>query len=173
MEDFLYAHEDMLDGNLFALMIYYVTVCCPCRGMQCFESWRPSNTNLLNPCSMQGCIIKPPGAKYMRQISTEIAAVMTMAHELSTLISDLSVESVAELCGVSIIQATTLKGITTLGHTIIHVLNKSFVGLRQVPSWKTENNKSDLYVDVINFTCVDNESVLSQFFNFIPYRHHL
>ena len=139
VEDFLYAHEDMFDGILFGFMIYYVTVCCHCREMQCFESWRTSTTNPLTPCSMQGCTIIPPGAKYMRQISTEIAAVMTMAHELSTLISDLSVESIAELCGVSITQATTLKGITTLGHTIIHVLNKSFVGLRQVISCKTMN----------------------------------
>ncbi len=65
--------------------------------------------------------------------------MMTMAHELMTLMSDLSVESIAELCGVSITQATTLKDITTLGHAIIHVLNISVVGLREVLSCETMN----------------------------------
>jgi hypothetical protein len=82
----------------------------------------------------------------MTQISTEIAAVMTMAHQLIPLIADLPVESIAQLCNVSIKQATTLKGITALGHTIIHALNQSFVGLRQVLSCSTMNPIYTIFV---------------------------
>jgi hypothetical protein len=83
----------------------------------------------------------------MAQISTEIAAVMTMAHQLIPLIADLPVESIAQLCNVSVEQATTLKQITTSGHTIsIHVLNRSFVGLSQVISCETMNPIYSIFV---------------------------
>ena len=59
--------------------------------------------------------------------------------ELIPLIADLPVESIAQLCNVTVEQATTLKQITTLGHTVIHVLNREFVGLRQIISCETMN----------------------------------
>lgn len=82
----------------------------------------------------------------MAQISTEITAVMAMAHQLIPLIADLPVESIAQLCNVSVEQATTLKQITTSGHTIIHVLNRSFVGLSQVISCETMNPIYSIFV---------------------------
>ena len=59
---------------------------------------------------------------------------MTVTHELTALLADLPVESILLLCDLTREQATVLKQITTLGHTIIHLLDRTMVGLREVIS---------------------------------------
>lgn len=77
--------------------------------------------------------------EYILEASTELKTVMTVTHELTSVLSDLPVEAVASLCELTLEQATILKQITTLGHTITHVLDRTFVELREVISCETMN----------------------------------
>ncbi len=81
----------------------------------------------------------PPGMKYIVEASSELNTVMTLTHELTTVLSDVPIESILVLCDLTVEQATVLKQITTLGHTIVHLLDRTFVGLREVISCGTMN----------------------------------
>ena len=72
--------------------------------------------------------------KYITEAASELKLVMTVTHELTALLADLPVESILLLCDLTREQAEVLKGITTLGHSIIHLLDRTMVGLREVIS---------------------------------------
>lgn len=77
--------------------------------------------------------------KYIIEASTELSSVMQLTHELTSLLADLPVESILLICDLTVEQATVLKEITTLGHTIVHLLDRTMVGLREVISCGTMN----------------------------------
>ena len=77
--------------------------------------------------------------EYIVQASAELKSVMIVTHELTSVLADLPIESLVLLCDLTVEQATVLKQITTLGHTIIHLLDRTFVGLREVISCQTMN----------------------------------
>ncbi len=81
----------------------------------------------------------PPGMKYIAEASSELKIVMTLTHELTSVLSDLPIESILFICDLTVEQATVLKQITTLGHTIVHLLDRTLVGLREVISCGTMN----------------------------------
>ncbi len=69
--------------------------------------------------------------KYINEASSELEDVMALTHELTSVLSDLPIESIQLICDLTLEQATVLKQTTTSGHTISHLLDRTLVGLRE------------------------------------------
>ena len=110
----------------------------------------------------KGCGITPPEEEDILAIAEQVKAVTIYAHGLFTLLQDLTVERVAEICGLSTEEATAIKDLAALGHDITHIINRSFVGLRDVLQCETFN---PIYTTFIyNAFCVEGVTGLTYIF---------
>ena len=89
---------------------------------------------------MQGCQITPPGFDDFVEISNQIKLATGYAHDFTQLLGKLPIDGgLQKICGLTDQEATAIKTLANVGHDTIHVLNRAFVGLRDVLSCETFN----------------------------------
>ncbi len=110
----------------------------------------------------QGCTVIPPGQDDFKQMAILLNNVLTYSHELFTLLADLSVDTIAQVCGLSTEDATTLKALAEFIHKTTHMLNRVFVGLRDL--LRCENFNSIYTTFVHQAFCVEGVSGLAYIF---------
>jgi hypothetical protein len=110
----------------------------------------------------QGCTLLPPGEDDFKQMAILLENVLSYSHELFTLLADLSVDTIAQICGLSTEDATTLKALAVFLHQIAHFLNRVFTGLRDL--LRCENFNSIYTTFVHQAFCVEGVSGLAYIF---------
>lgn len=112
VQTLLNKNDDQFDGIIFGFIIFYVS----------------------------GCQIIPSGFEDMVEISNQLKTVMSYAHDFTQLLAQLPVEGgLQQICGLTEQEATAVNTLANVGHETIHVLNRAFVGLRDVLSCETFN----------------------------------
>lgn len=110
----------------------------------------------------QGCTLLPPGEDDFKQMAILLENVLSYSHELFSLLAGLSVDSIAQICGLSTEDATTLKALTVFLHQTTHFLNRVFTGLRDF--LRCENFNSIYTTFVHQALCVEGVSGLAYIF---------
>lgn len=110
----------------------------------------------------QGCTILPSGAEDFKKLAILVDNVVTYAHQLFTLLGGMSVDTIAQACGLSTADATVLKNVAEFLHNATHLLNTLFVGLRELLRCETFNS---IYITFVHQAlCVDGVSGLAYIF---------
>jgi len=103
--------EDMFEGLIFGFIVYYVS----------------------------GCTVEPAGVAEIRELSDVAKTVVESAHGLTSAFGETSVQALAAICGLTIKQATALRGLINVGHDTTHLINRGVIGLRSLLQCETFN----------------------------------
>ena len=103
--------EDMFEGLIFGFIVYYVS----------------------------GCTVEPAGVAEIRELSDVAQTVVESAHGLTSAFGETSVQALAAICGLTIKQATALRGLINVGHDTTHLINRGVIGLRSLLQCETFN----------------------------------
>lgn len=101
----------MFEGLIFGFIVYYVS----------------------------GCTVEPAGVAEIRELSDVAQTVVESAHGLTSAFGETSVQALAAICGLTIKQATALRGLINVGHDTTHLINRGVIGLRSLLQCETFN----------------------------------
>jgi len=111
---------------------------------------------------VSGCAVKPPGMEDFEQLAILISSMLTYSHDLFDMLSDLSVDTIAQICGLSTESAMALKVLAEFFHKVTHILNRVFGALWDL--LRCENFNSIYTTFVHQALCVEGVSGLAYIF---------
>jgi hypothetical protein len=97
-----------------------------------------------------------------KQLAILVGSVLTYSHDLFDMLSNLSVDTIAQICGLSTEGAMALKVLAEFFHTVTHILNRVVGGLWDL--LRCENFNSIYTTFVHQALCVDGVSGLAYIF---------
>jgi len=135
VQGLLNRNSDQFDGLIFGFVIFYVS----------------------------GCAVQPAGADEIVKVADQVITVARYAHDLSQLITNLPIDRLSTICGLSDVEAVALETVALLIHDTTHLLNRAFIGLREVLSCETFN---PIYTTFVHDAfCVQGVSGLTYIFS--------